>query len=87
VFIIAYVILGFLAGATAIRVIPGTGAGAFEKIAVGIIGAVVTGVLYDALVAPVSSRATVDRLLVAMVGSLVALLADHAVIRRDSRTG
>lgn len=85
--IVAYVILGFFAGATAIRVLPGTGAGAFEKIAVGIIGAVVTGVLYDALVAPVLSRATVDRLLVATVGSLVALLADHAVIRRDSRTG
>jgi uncharacterized membrane protein YeaQ/YmgE (transglycosylase-associated protein family) len=83
--IVAYVILGFFAGATAVRVLPGTGAGTFEKIAVGIIGAVVTGALYDALIAPASSGVTVDRLLVATVGSLVALIADHAVIRRDSR--
>lgn len=84
--IVAYVILGFFAGATAIRVLSGTGAGTFEKIAVGIIGAVVAGALYDALVAPVSSGVTIDRLLVATVGSVVALIADHAVIRCDSRT-
>lgn len=81
----AFIILGLLAGVTAIRVFNGTGAGVIEEITVGIFGAVVTGTLYDAFTAPVSSGFNVDGLLVATLGSAVLLVTHHAVFRRDTR--
>lgn len=81
--IAAYGILGFVAGTTTLRVLHGTGAGAgaIEKIGVGIVGAVVAGALYDALTGSASSEVTVDGLLVAMLGSVVVLVTYLAVFR------
>jgi uncharacterized membrane protein YeaQ/YmgE (transglycosylase-associated protein family) len=81
--IAAYGILGLVAGTTAIHVFRGTGAGAIEKIAVGIVGALVAGALYDALTGSAPGEVTVDGLLVGTVGSVVILVTYLAVFRGD----
>lgn len=81
--IAAYGILGLVAGTTAIHVFRGTGAGTIEKVAVGIVGALVAGTLYDALTGSASGEVTVDGVLVATLGSVVLLVTYLAVFRGD----
>lgn len=79
--IIAWIVLGLLAGFIGSKLVNKTGEGFFLDIVLGIVGAVVGGWLFTFFGAHGVTGVNVYSLLVAVIGSVVVLVLYHAVRR------
>ncbi len=79
--ILAWIILGLLAGFIGSKLVNKTGEGFVLDIALGIVGAVVGGWLFNRFGAAGVSGLNLYSLLVAVVGAVVVLVVYHAIRR------
>jgi uncharacterized membrane protein YeaQ/YmgE (transglycosylase-associated protein family) len=77
-----WTVLGLIAGFACSRFVYKTGEGRSIDIAVGVAGAIVGGLLFNAARAPVAVGVNPWSLSVSAVGSVVVLWVWHAFIRR-----
>ncbi|HXW15734.1 MAG TPA: GlsB/YeaQ/YmgE family stress response membrane protein [Terriglobia bacterium] len=77
--IIAWIILGLVAGFIGSKIVNRTGEGILIDIVLGIVGAVVGGWLFSIFGAHGVTGLNLYSLLVAVVGAIVVLLAYHAI--------
>lgn len=82
--IIAWIVLGLIAGFIGSKLVNRTGEGLVLDIILGIVGAIVGGFLFNALGASGVSGLNLYSLLVAVVGSVVFLLLYHMLFRRTA---
>jgi len=80
--IIAWLVLGLVAGFIASKVVNKTGEGLIMDIVLGIVGAVVGGWLFTRLGYAGVTGFNIYSMLVAVVGAIVVLLIYHMVVRR-----
>jgi uncharacterized membrane protein YeaQ/YmgE (transglycosylase-associated protein family) len=80
--IISWIILGLIAGFIGSKIVDKQGQGFWLNIALGIIGALVGGFLFDAFGATGVTGLTIWSMIVAIVGSVVVLLVYNAVTTR-----
>jgi uncharacterized membrane protein YeaQ/YmgE (transglycosylase-associated protein family) len=81
--IISWLILGLIAGFIGSKIVNKTGAGMWLDIALGIVGAVVGGALFSAVLGTEGiTGLNIWSLMVAIAGSVVVLLVYHAVAGR-----
>jgi uncharacterized membrane protein YeaQ/YmgE (transglycosylase-associated protein family) len=79
--IIAWIILGLIAGFIASQIVNKQGGGFFLDIVLGIVGALVGGFIFSALGAVGVTGFNLWSLLVAVCGAIVVLFIYHALIR------
>ena len=77
--IIAWIILGLIAGFIASKLVNKTGEGVLLDIVLGIVGAVIGGWLFHAFGRPGVTGLNLYSLLVAVIGAVVFLVIYHAV--------
>jgi uncharacterized membrane protein YeaQ/YmgE (transglycosylase-associated protein family) len=87
--ILAWIVLGLIAGAIAKAVYPGRqGGGILGTMLLGIIGAVVGGSLYNLLttgtITLTAAGLSIGGVVVAVLGAIVALFIYYAVTRRSA---
>jgi uncharacterized membrane protein YeaQ/YmgE (transglycosylase-associated protein family) len=80
--IIAWIILGLIAGFIGSKIVNKSGEGILLDIVLGIVGAVVGGWLFSLLGAHGVTGLNLYSLLVAVVGAVIFLLIYHALFRR-----
>jgi len=80
--IISWIILGLIAGFIGGKIVNKQGQGFWLNIAVGIVGALVGGFLFDFFGASGVSGLNIYSMIVAIVGSVVVLLIYNAVTSR-----
>jgi uncharacterized membrane protein YeaQ/YmgE (transglycosylase-associated protein family) len=80
--IVAWLILGLIAGFIASRIVNKAGEGLILDIVLGIVGAIVGGFLFSLFGAGGVTGLNLYSLLVAIVGAIVVLVVYHAIIRR-----
>ena len=80
--ILAWIVLGLVAGFIASKMVNKSGSGLVLDLVLGIVGAVVGGFLFNQFGAGGVSGLNLYSLLVAIVGAIVVLLVYHAVFRR-----
>ena len=80
--IIAWIILGLVAGFIASKLVNKTGEGLILDIVLGVVGAVIGGFLFNMLGASGVTGLNIWSLLVAVIGAVVLLVLYHAVIGR-----
>src|SRR6476659_6586851 len=84
--IISWIILGLIAGFIGSKIVNREGQGFWLDIALGIVGALVGGFLFDAFGATGVTGLNIWSMIVAVVGSIVVLLIYNAVMgRREHR--
>jgi uncharacterized membrane protein YeaQ/YmgE (transglycosylase-associated protein family) len=83
--IIAWIVLGLIAGFIASKIVNKRGDGAFLDIILGIIGAVVGGWLFRTFGMSGVSGVNIYSLFVAVIGAVVLLVAYHAITGRSTR--
>src|ERR1700733_2087006 len=81
--ILAWMVLGLLAGFIGSKLVNKTGEGVILDIVLGIVGAVVGGFLFNRFGASGVTGLNLYSLLVAVVGAVLLLVAYHAVRRRN----
>jgi uncharacterized membrane protein YeaQ/YmgE (transglycosylase-associated protein family) len=81
--IIAWIVLGLIAGFIASKLVSGSGQGLLMDIVLGIVGAVVGGYLFTALGATVITGFNIYSMFVAIVGAAVLLWLYHAIAGRS----
>jgi uncharacterized membrane protein YeaQ/YmgE (transglycosylase-associated protein family) len=79
--IIAWLILGLIAGFIASRIVNKAGEGLILDIVLGIVGAIVGGFLFSVFGASGVTGLNLYSLLVAIIGAIVVLVAYHAIVR------
>ena len=79
--IIAWIILGLVAGFIASKIVNKTGEGFFLDIALGVIGALVGGFLFSLIGHEGVTGLNLWSLFVAVVGAIVVLLVYRAVVK------
>jgi uncharacterized membrane protein YeaQ/YmgE (transglycosylase-associated protein family) len=79
--IIAWIILGLVAGFIGSKIVNKTGEGVILDIVLGVIGAVVGGFLFNQFGAAGVTGLNIYSLLVAVVGAVVVLFLYHLVFR------
>lgn len=79
--IIAWIVLGLIAGFTASKLINKSGEGLLLDIGLGVVGAVVGGWLFNAFGMVGVSGLNLYSLLVAVLGAVVVLVVYHALVR------
>jgi uncharacterized membrane protein YeaQ/YmgE (transglycosylase-associated protein family) len=79
--ILAWIVLGLIAGFIGSKLVNKSGEGVFLDIVLGIVGAVVGGWLFNFFGASGVSGVNLYSLLVAVIGSIVVLVLYHAVRR------
>ena len=79
--ILAWIVLGLIAGFIGSKLVNKSGEGVFLDIVLGIVGAVVGGWLFNFFGASGVSGVNIYSLLVAVIGSIVVLVLYHAVRR------
>jgi uncharacterized membrane protein YeaQ/YmgE (transglycosylase-associated protein family) len=82
--IIAWIILGLIAGFIASKIVNKTGQGFFMDIILGIVGAIVGGFLFSAVGIGGVTGLNLYSMVVAIIGAIVVLVIYHAVARRTS---
>jgi uncharacterized membrane protein YeaQ/YmgE (transglycosylase-associated protein family) len=82
--IIAWLILGLIAGFIASKLINKTGEGFLLDIVLGVVGAIVGGFLFSLIGAAPVTGFNIYSLFVAVVGAVVVLVVYHAVFGRRS---
>jgi uncharacterized membrane protein YeaQ/YmgE (transglycosylase-associated protein family) len=81
--ILAWIILGLLAGFIGSKLVNKTGEGVVLDVVLGIVGAVVGGFVFNRFGASGVSGLNVYSLLVAVVGAVLLLVAYRAIRRRN----
>lgn len=79
--IIAWIILGLIAGFIASKIVNRTGEGVIVDILLGIVGAIVGGWLFGVFGMPGVSGLNLYSAAVAVIGAVVVLFLYHAVFR------
>ena len=79
--IIAWIILGLIAGFIASKIVNKTGEGLFLDIALGVIGAIVGGFLFSLIGHEGVTGFNLWSLFVAVIGAVVVLLIYRAVVK------
>lgn len=82
--IISWIILGLIAGFLGSKIINKSGEGMLLDIVLGIVGAVVGGVIFSFFGASGVTGLNIYSLIVAVIGSIVVLWLYHAVTGRRS---
>jgi uncharacterized membrane protein YeaQ/YmgE (transglycosylase-associated protein family) len=82
--IISWIILGLIAGFIASKIVHKQGQGFWLDIALGIVGALVGGFLFDLFGASGVTGLNIYSMIVAVVGAVVVLLIYNAVTSRRS---
>jgi uncharacterized membrane protein YeaQ/YmgE (transglycosylase-associated protein family) len=80
--ILAWIVLGLIAGFIGSKIVNKTGEGMIMDIILGVVGAVVGGFLFNAFGASGVSGLNLYSLMVAVVGSVLFLVLYHALFRR-----
>jgi len=80
--VIAWIVLGLIAGFIASKLVSGSGQGLLMDIVLGIVGAVVGGYLFSALGATGITGFNLYSMFVAIVGAAVLLWLYHAIAGR-----
>ena len=80
--ILAWLVVGLIAGFLASKVINKTGSGLVMDIVLGVVGAVVGGFLFNAVGHAGPTGINLYSILVAFVGAVVVLVLYHMVFRR-----
>lgn len=83
--ILAWIILGLIAGFIGSKIVNKSGEGVFLDIILGIVGAVVGGWLFSAFGMSRVTGLNIYSLLVAIVGAVVVLVVYHAISGRRTR--
>jgi uncharacterized membrane protein YeaQ/YmgE (transglycosylase-associated protein family) len=83
--IISWIILGLIAGFIGSKIVDSQGQGLWLNIALGIVGALVGGFLFNLFGASGVSGVNLYSMIVAIVGAIVVLLIYNAVMGRRSR--
>jgi uncharacterized membrane protein YeaQ/YmgE (transglycosylase-associated protein family) len=81
--ILAWIVLGLLAGFIGSKLVNKTGEGIVLDIALGIVGAVVGGLIFNLFGASGVTGLNIYSLFVAVVGAVLLLVAYHAIRRRN----
>jgi len=81
--IIAWIVLGLIAGFIASKLVDNAGEGMLMDIILGIVGSVVGGWLFHAFGMPGVTGLNIYSLVVAVVGAAVFLIIYHALTRRS----
>jgi len=82
--IIAWLVLGLIAGFIASKIVNKTGEGVLMDIILGIVGALVGGFLFTAIGAAPVTGFNLYSILVSVIGAIVVLVIYHAIIGRRS---
>ena len=82
--IIAWIVLGLLAGFIGSKLVNKSGEGFFLDVLLGVVGAVLGGWLFSAFGASGVTGLNLYSLLVAVAGSVVFLVLYHALFRRHT---
>lgn len=82
--IIAWVVLGLIAGFIGSKIVNKTGEGLVLDIVLGVVGALVGGWLFSMFGASGVTGLNIYSLVVAVIGAIVVLLVYHAIFRRKS---
>lgn len=80
--IIAWLILGLIAGFIASKLVNNTGEGLVLDIVLGVVGALVGGFVFDAVGSVGVTGFNLWSLLVAVVGAVIVLVVYHALVGR-----
>ena len=80
--IVAWIVLGLIAGFIGSKLVNKTGEGFFLDIALGVVGAIVGGWLFNLFGMTGVTGLNIYSLLVAVVGAVVFLVVYHAIRRR-----
>jgi Predicted membrane protein len=80
--ILAWLLLGLIAGFIASKIVNKSGEGLLLDIVIGIVGALIGGSLFNSLGGIGITGFNLWSLFVAVVGAVIALLVYHAVTRR-----
>ena len=83
--ILAWIILGLIAGFLASKIVNKTGEGIILDVVLGVVGAVVGGFLFNQFGAAGVTGLNLGSLVVAVVGAVVVLLLYHLVFRVTAR--
>jgi uncharacterized membrane protein YeaQ/YmgE (transglycosylase-associated protein family) len=84
--IIAWIVLGLIAGFVGSKIVNKRGEGLLRDILLGVIGAVVGGWLFHAFGAAGVTGLNLYSLLVAVIGAIVVLVLYHAIFGKRSST-
>jgi uncharacterized membrane protein YeaQ/YmgE (transglycosylase-associated protein family) len=82
--LIAWIVLGLIAGFIASKLVNKTGEGMLLDIALGIVGAVLGGWLFNTFGMPGVSGLNLYSFAVAVIGAVVFLIVYHALTRRSA---
>jgi len=80
--IIAWIVLGLIAGFIAAKIVNKKGAGFFLDIVLGIVGALVGGYIFTALGESGVTGLNLYSLVVSVIGAIVVLVIYHAIVGR-----
>jgi len=80
--VISWIILGLIAGFIGSKIVDKQGQGFWLNIALGIVGAIVGGVLFDLVGGSGVTGLNIYSMIVAIIGSVVVLLIYNAVAGR-----
>jgi uncharacterized membrane protein YeaQ/YmgE (transglycosylase-associated protein family) len=80
--IIAWLVLGLVAGFIGSKIVNRSGSGVFLDIVLGIVGALVGGFVFSLFGAAHVTGLNLYSLLVAVIGSVLVLVVYHAIVRR-----
>ena len=80
--VIAWLILGLIAGFIGSKIVNKTGQGFIVDLVLGVVGAVVGGYLFSAIGHTGVTGLNLYSIFVAVIGSVVVLLIYHAIARR-----
>ena len=80
--IIAWIVLGLIAGFIASKIYVGTGQGVLLDIVLGIVGAVVGGYLFTAFGATGITGFNIYSMIIAIIGAVIVLWVYHAIAAR-----
>lgn len=83
--VLAWIVLGLLAGFIASKLVNKSGEGALLDIVLGIVGAVVGGYLFQTFGMTGVTGVNLYSILVAVVGAVVFLVIYHAIFRGRTR--
>jgi uncharacterized membrane protein YeaQ/YmgE (transglycosylase-associated protein family) len=82
--IIAWLVLGLIAGFVASKIVNAQGEGVLLDIVLGIVGAVVGGAIFNALGEPGVTGLNVWSFVVAAIGAIIVLFLYHAFTGRSA---
>jgi len=82
--ILAWIVLGLIAGFIASKIYVGSGQGILMGIVLGVVGAVVGGYLFDMLGSTGITGFNIWSMLVAIIGAVIVLWIYHAITSRSA---